>query len=144
MGEVGQAVFCARHDARMIPDAEFDAAEFEIRTTLDGRKDVTIINVSRATERMVLEAIAEEDDALLEKFLSATLVDLSSGILDKDVSSAFVAAMRVSGGAPKAMHVYLHTNTLLGPAFVNGLLRPEVSAALQRDELPRHKKKKTR
>ena len=52
-------MFCALHDAGMIPDAEFDAAEFEIRTTLDGRKDVTIINVSRATERMVLEAIAE-------------------------------------------------------------------------------------
>lgn len=46
-------------DADIISRRELDAARIEIRTSLDGRKDIVLTGVSRATERQVMQAITE-------------------------------------------------------------------------------------
>ena len=46
-------------DADLISGREVDTAQVEIRTSLGGRKDIVLTGVSRATERQVMQAIAE-------------------------------------------------------------------------------------
>ena len=46
-------------DADVISEREQDTAQVEIRTSLDGRKDIVLTGVSRAAERQVMQAIAE-------------------------------------------------------------------------------------
>jgi hypothetical protein len=46
-------------DADVISGREMDNADVEIRTSLDGRKDIVLTGVSRAAERQVMQAIAE-------------------------------------------------------------------------------------
>ncbi|WP_172799855.1 DEAD/DEAH box helicase family protein [Croceicoccus bisphenolivorans] len=46
-------------DADIISGRELDTAHVEIRTSLDGRKDIVLTGVSRAAERQVMQAIAE-------------------------------------------------------------------------------------
>lgn len=46
-------------DADIISRRELDTAHVEIRTSLDGRKDIVLTGVSRASERQVMQSIAE-------------------------------------------------------------------------------------
>ncbi|QUL37181.1 DEAD/DEAH box helicase family protein [Erythrobacter sp. JK5] len=46
-------------DAEVISARELSGAHVEIRTSLDGRKDIVLTGVSRATERQVMQAVAE-------------------------------------------------------------------------------------
>ncbi|MCA1196382.1 DEAD/DEAH box helicase family protein [Sphingomonas sp. R647] len=57
--EVAWVTLRALVDADVVSGRELDHAAFEIRTSLDGRKDVILTGVSRAAERQVMQAIAE-------------------------------------------------------------------------------------
>jgi Type III restriction enzyme, res subunit len=57
--EVTRVLLRALSDAGAIGGAEAEAAEVEIRTSLDGRRDVILTGVSRAAERQVMRALAE-------------------------------------------------------------------------------------
>lgn len=46
-------------DAQVISEREVDGAHIEIRTSLDGRKDIVLTGVSRSAERQVMQAVAE-------------------------------------------------------------------------------------
>ena len=59
LGEVTRVVIRALSDACVITGTEADEAEVEIRTSLDGRKDIVLTGVSRAGERQVMQALAE-------------------------------------------------------------------------------------
>ena len=57
--EVAGVTLRALVDADLLSGRELDHATIEIRTSLDGRKDVILTGVSRAAERQVMQAIAE-------------------------------------------------------------------------------------
>jgi hypothetical protein len=57
--QVGMAVLKALYETGFATDADIDQGRFEIRTSLDGRKDIVLIGVKRATERHVMQALAE-------------------------------------------------------------------------------------
>lgn len=57
--EVAWVTLRALVDADILGRWELDHAEVEIRTSIDGRKDVILTGVSRAAERQVMQAIAE-------------------------------------------------------------------------------------
>jgi len=57
--QVGDVVLQTLHFAGLASDDELALGQFEVRTTVDGRKDVILSGVSRSTERAVMEAIAE-------------------------------------------------------------------------------------
>ncbi len=57
--EVVWVTLRALADAKLIGDWELDHAAVEIRTSIDGRKDIILIGVSRAAERLVMQAITE-------------------------------------------------------------------------------------
>ena len=46
-------------DVDVISRRELDAAQIEIRTSLDGRKDIVLTGVSRSAERQFMQAMAE-------------------------------------------------------------------------------------
>ncbi|MBX7484127.1 DEAD/DEAH box helicase family protein [Qipengyuania sp. 6D47A] len=46
-------------DVDVVSGRDLDTAHVEIRTSLDGRKDIVLTGVSRTTERQVMQAIAE-------------------------------------------------------------------------------------
>lgn len=56
---VTNVVLRALVDADLISERELDTAYVEIRASLDGRKDIVLTGVRRATERQVMQAIAE-------------------------------------------------------------------------------------
>lgn len=57
--QVGEAVLHALAKAGLSNEAELGEARFEVRGLIDGRRDVVVHGVSRKTERLVMEAIAE-------------------------------------------------------------------------------------
>lgn len=57
--EVAMVTLQALVDAGILSWRELDHAAVEVRTSLDGRKDVILTGVSRAAERQVMQAIAE-------------------------------------------------------------------------------------
>lgn len=57
--QVGEAVLQALAGAGLIDQGELGQARFEVRGAIDGRRDVVVHGVSRKTERLVMEAIAE-------------------------------------------------------------------------------------
>lgn len=57
--QVGQVVLRTLQQAGLASDAELESGRFEVRSSLDGRKDVVLRNVSRSTERQVMQAIGE-------------------------------------------------------------------------------------
>jgi superfamily II DNA or RNA helicase len=57
--EVTVATLRALADAGVISRSEVEAAGIELRTSVDGRKDIILTGVSRACERHVLQAVAE-------------------------------------------------------------------------------------
>lgn len=57
--QVGETVLRSLHSVGIVSDAEVQSAQFEIRRGLSGRCDVILHGSSRATERAVMEAIAE-------------------------------------------------------------------------------------
>lgn len=59
LGQVGQVVLEGLHHAGLVSDWDLACGHFEIRTALDGRKDVILLDVTRNTERAVMAAIAE-------------------------------------------------------------------------------------
>lgn len=59
LAEVASAVLQALMEAEVIAFRDWENAAVDIRTSLDGRKDVVITGVSRAAERRVMQAIAE-------------------------------------------------------------------------------------
>ncbi|HEX9805514.1 MAG TPA: DEAD/DEAH box helicase family protein [Alteraurantiacibacter sp.] len=56
---VGEAVLRALHHAGIASEKDMQGAHIEVRTSLDGRKDIVLTGVSRATERQVMQAMAE-------------------------------------------------------------------------------------
>lgn len=56
---VGWAALRALHHAGIASEDELANAEFEVRESLDGRKDVVLRGVSRSTERQLMQALAE-------------------------------------------------------------------------------------
>lgn len=59
LSEVTHAILEALAKAEIIGSSEAEAALVDVRTSVDGRNDVVVANVSRATERHVMQAIAE-------------------------------------------------------------------------------------
>ncbi len=59
LSQVGIAIALALNDAGFLADQECEAAAFQIRKHVSGRHDVIVLGVSRATERLILEAMAE-------------------------------------------------------------------------------------
>ncbi len=57
--EATQAILHALAKAGIIATSELDSAQIEIRTSVDGRRDVIVSGASRAAERNVLQAIVE-------------------------------------------------------------------------------------
>ena len=57
--QVTQVVVRALTSAGVISEAEAAKARIEIRDSVDGRKDVTLAGVTRATERQVMQALSE-------------------------------------------------------------------------------------
>lgn len=57
--QVGEAVIAALAGAGLVDPAELDQAHVEVRGSIDGRRDVVVHGVTRKTERLVMEAIAE-------------------------------------------------------------------------------------
>ncbi|TFI57368.1 hypothetical protein E2493_15395 [Sphingomonas parva] len=57
--QVGRAVLDGLNEAGLVSDLEREAAWFEVGRGIDGRRDIIVHDVSRATERAVIEAIAE-------------------------------------------------------------------------------------
>jgi superfamily II DNA or RNA helicase len=56
---VGETVLRALDEAGLVSDGEVGAGRFSVRASIDGRKDIILTGVSRATERKVMQAIAE-------------------------------------------------------------------------------------
>ena len=83
-------------------------------------------SAKRAARRLRTALRAANDADLIEQLQAMHMVDLSCGVIDADVGSAFIAAMRASGGAPQLTKLYLHTNSLLGPPFAAALVEPTV------------------
>jgi superfamily II DNA or RNA helicase len=59
LGQVGRVVMAGLHRAEIVSDEELASAWFEVRCTLSGRRDVLLHGASRASERAVMEAMAE-------------------------------------------------------------------------------------
>ena len=57
--QVGEAALHALGKAEQIDSAEVEQAHFEVRGSIDGRRDVVVHGVTRKTERLVMESIAE-------------------------------------------------------------------------------------
>jgi hypothetical protein len=57
--QVGLVVLGALHHAGQVSEVEAETGQFEVRSSIDGRKDVLLRGVSRSTERQVAQAIAE-------------------------------------------------------------------------------------
>jgi hypothetical protein len=56
---VGWVAFRALHRAGVVGARELSSARFEVRSGLDGRKDIVLRGVSRSTERQVMQALSE-------------------------------------------------------------------------------------
>ena len=59
LSEVARVVLESLYQTGQLSAAEHAKAGFEIRASIDGRKDIIVTGVSRATERQVMTAIAE-------------------------------------------------------------------------------------
>lgn len=57
--QVGRVVLETLCRAGLASEAEARDGRFDVRTSLDGRKDVVVCGVSRSTERLIMQAIAE-------------------------------------------------------------------------------------
>jgi superfamily II DNA or RNA helicase len=57
--QVGAVVVLSLNEAGIISDSECKKAAVQVRNQLSGRRDVMVLGVSRATERLVLQAMAE-------------------------------------------------------------------------------------
>lgn len=57
--EVGQVVLQALADAGLVGRTDAEAGVFDVLTSVDGRKDIVLRQVSRSTERVVMQAITE-------------------------------------------------------------------------------------
>lgn len=57
--QVGRVVIDALSHAGLIGEAEASIAQIDIRTSVDGRKDIGLRRISRAAEREVMKAISE-------------------------------------------------------------------------------------
>lgn len=57
--QVGEAVLQALVDAKLTRETVAEEGAFGVRASLDGRKDIFLRGMSRSTERMVMQAIAE-------------------------------------------------------------------------------------
>jgi len=57
--QVTQVVLLSLFEAGLIPENEFHQASIQVSAAVNGRHDVIVHGVSRATERIVMEAIAE-------------------------------------------------------------------------------------
>lgn len=57
--QVGWAVLRGLFHAGAVSEAEVRNGRFEVRSSVDGRKDIVLHGVSRSTERQVMQAVAE-------------------------------------------------------------------------------------
>ena len=57
--QVGETVLHALARAGLVAEDELAEAQFEVRGSIDGRRDVVVHGVARKSERLVMEAIAE-------------------------------------------------------------------------------------
>lgn len=56
---VGRTVLTALHHAGIVTDEDMVLGQFQVRSSIDGRKDIVITGVKRDTERQIMQAIAE-------------------------------------------------------------------------------------
>lgn len=59
LGQVGRAILDALADAGLASRADAENGAFEVRSSVDGRKDIVLRGVARSTERQVMQAITE-------------------------------------------------------------------------------------
>ncbi len=59
LSEVASVVLTSLGEAGLVTANELERAQITVRTSVDGRKDVIVSEVSRSTERQVMEGIAE-------------------------------------------------------------------------------------
>jgi superfamily II DNA or RNA helicase len=59
VAQVGVAVILSLNEAGLVSDKECETAAIQVRDQLSGRRDVVVLGVSRSTERLVLQALAE-------------------------------------------------------------------------------------
>lgn len=59
LNEVAETVLASLAAAEIVPDAALYDAQVEIRSSVDGRKDIVVTGVSRSVERLVMQALAE-------------------------------------------------------------------------------------
>ncbi len=52
-------ILIALHEAGVVDEEDLRSGHFELLSSLDGRKDIVLVGVSRSTERHVMNAIAE-------------------------------------------------------------------------------------
>jgi hypothetical protein len=57
--EVGKTILIALHEAGVVDEDDLRSGRFEMLSSLDGRKEIVLVGVSRSTERHVMNAIAE-------------------------------------------------------------------------------------
>jgi len=57
--QVGLVVLSALFHAGLASQADVENGQFEVRSSVDGRKDIVLRGVSRSTERLVMQAISE-------------------------------------------------------------------------------------
>lgn len=59
LAQVAGTVIEGLHQSGQLAQADFERAELEIGSSVDGRKDIVVTGVSRASERQIMAAIAE-------------------------------------------------------------------------------------
>ena len=84
-------------------------------------------HAKKAAKRLRNALGCATDAAIIDSFAEATMMDLSSGVINIEVGGMFIAALKVAGGAPKVEKLYLHANALLGPAFCVGFTGEDVA-----------------
>ncbi|MET1111191.1 MAG: DEAD/DEAH box helicase family protein [Allosphingosinicella sp.] len=59
LNEVGTVVLLALHEAGLVVDDDLRSGRFEMVSSLDGRKEIVLVGVSRSAERHVMDAVAQ-------------------------------------------------------------------------------------
>lgn len=59
LSQVGRVVLLGLFQAGAISEADARNGRFQVRASLDGRRDIVLVGVSRTTERLVMQAISE-------------------------------------------------------------------------------------
>jgi hypothetical protein len=56
---VGRVALLALAEAGLVSEADAQNARFDVRSSVDGRKDIVLVGVSRSAERQVMQALSD-------------------------------------------------------------------------------------